>query len=153
MAGGKPMQPKHSDKQMSSSGQVGKNLLHVAGHVMVGLAFTVVFALAFALLVKFIWNSIMPAIFDLKTLTFWQAFGIVVLAKLIFGGFGHHIHDGRKTERRDFWHEKWHPSENEISPPGKFSKNWRYYRKYWQDEGKAAFEAYVDKIGDKKDGR
>ncbi len=147
------MQHNHIDNQNPSSGQAGSKLLHIAGHVVVGLAFTVVFALVFALLVKFIWNSIMPVIFDLKTITFWQAFGIVILAKLIFGGFGQHTHDRWKKDPSDYWHKKRYPAEDEISPPRRFSKDWKYYRQYWQDEGKAAFEAYVDKIGNKKDGQ
>jgi len=27
-----------------------------------------------------------------------------------------------------------------------FYKNWKYYDQYWRDEGKAAFEAYLDKL-------
>ena len=143
------MQHNHNNDQ--TAGQSGSKLLHIATHVMVGLLFAVAFALVFAILVKIIWNTIMPAIFDLKTITFWQAFGMVVLAKLIFGGFGHHIHDRSKKDRSDFWHKKWHPSAHEMSPPGKFSKEWEYYKQYWQAEGKTAFEAYMDRIGNEKD--
>lgn len=143
----------HDHINDQSTGHPGSMLLRIVFHVFVGLLFAVVFALVFAVLVEFIWNTIMPAIFNLKSITFWQAFGMVVLAKLIFGGFGHHIHDRWKKDRSDYWHKKWYPSADEVSPPGKFSKEWENYRQYWQAEGKAAFEAYVDKIGDKKDGQ
>jgi hypothetical protein len=29
-------------------------------------------------------------------------------------------------------------------------KDWRYYRDFWRDEGKAAFEAYVRKAEEEK---
>jgi hypothetical protein len=31
-------------------------------------------------------------------------------------------------------------------------RDWRYFDQYWKDEGKTAFEAYVDKM-QKKDGQ
>lgn len=35
-----------------------------------------------------LWNWLMPAIFDLTIISYWQALGLLVLGKLIFGGFG-----------------------------------------------------------------
>lgn len=35
--------------------------------------------------VMWLWNWLMPAIFGLKTLTFWQTFGLTMLANMIFG--------------------------------------------------------------------
>jgi len=46
------------------------------------------FALAFGWFVMLLWNWLMPAIFGLGAITYWQAFGLVVLAKLIFGAVG-----------------------------------------------------------------
>jgi len=34
-----------------------------------------------------LWNWLMPAIFDLSTITFWQALGLLALSKILFGGF------------------------------------------------------------------
>ncbi len=39
------------------------------------------------LVVMALWNWLMPAIFGLGVITYWQALGILVLAKLLFGGF------------------------------------------------------------------
>lgn len=33
-----------------------------------------------------LWNWLIPAIFGLGTITFWQALGLIVLVKLVFGG-------------------------------------------------------------------
>jgi hypothetical protein len=122
-------------------------VLHIAGHVLVGLIFAVAFALVFGLLVKLIWNSLMPTIFSLKEITYWQAFGIVILAKLLFGGFGSRAHDHWKRDRRDhfYWHKPAHESDAEM-PPRRYDRNWQAYTRYWKEEGKAAFEAFVDRV-------
>jgi succinate dehydrogenase hydrophobic anchor subunit len=44
-----------------------------------------VFAI-FALVFRWIWNRTVPAVFDLKEITFWQAVGILILASILFGG-------------------------------------------------------------------
>ena len=33
-----------------------------------------------------LWNWLVPAIFGLGTITFWQALGLIILIKLVFGG-------------------------------------------------------------------
>lgn len=58
-----------------------------------GIFLAALFGLLFGFLVKWLWNWLMPAIFNLPLITYWQAFGIVILAKLLFGSFGHHYHD------------------------------------------------------------
>jgi hypothetical protein len=35
-----------------------------------------------------LWNSLMPPIFGLPGLSFWQALGLLLLGRLFFGGFG-----------------------------------------------------------------
>ena len=35
-----------------------------------------------------LWNALMPAIFGLMTITFWQTMGLLVLAKILFGSHG-----------------------------------------------------------------
>lgn len=51
------------------------------------LIFVAVFA-AFAVVVMLLWNWLMPAIFGLVTITFWQSAGLVLLCRLLLGGFG-----------------------------------------------------------------
>jgi hypothetical protein len=47
-----------------------------------------------------LWNWLMPAIFGLRTIGFAQALGLVILSKILFGGF--HRHGGRRRGwRRD----------------------------------------------------
>ena len=48
-------------------------------------------------IVMWLWNWLMPPIFGLPLLTFWQAMGLVVLCRLLVGNIGlggHHHHHG-----------------------------------------------------------
>ena len=45
----------------------------------------------FGLAVMWLWNSIMPVVFNLPVITFWQAAGLLILGRLFFGGgWSHH---------------------------------------------------------------
>jgi len=41
----------------------------------------------FGSIVMLLWNALMPVIFHLPLITFWQALGLLVLAKIFFSGF------------------------------------------------------------------
>ena len=58
----------------------------------------------FGSIVMLLWNALLPAVIGVHTITFWQALGILVLSKILFGGFsGHHNHHRSHHGR----HEKW----------------------------------------------
>ncbi|WP_348823763.1 hypothetical protein [Flavobacterium aestuarii] len=44
----------------------------------------------FSFAVMLLWNALMPSIFGLGIISFWQALGLLVLSRLLFGGHGHH---------------------------------------------------------------
>lgn len=58
-------------------------------------------------LVMLLWNALLPAILNVGTITFWQALGILVLSKILFGGFGgghrHPRHYGDRHMLRNKW--------------------------------------------------
>jgi hypothetical protein len=61
----------------------GKRIFRVFKFVAIGIvAFTV-----FGFVVTHLWNYLMPGLFGLRTITFWQAVGLMVLGRLLFGGF------------------------------------------------------------------
>ncbi len=55
----------------------------------------------FGFVVMHLWNCILPSVLGVSTITFWQALGILILARILFGGFKgmhghcrcHHGHD------------------------------------------------------------
>lgn len=62
----------------------------VTGALVIGLVFAFVFGL-FAML---LWNWLMPEIFGLPQISYWQAWGLVLLAHiLVKSGHQHHKHD------------------------------------------------------------
>ena len=71
-----------------------------------GLKIALVVVLAATLMsvgVMALWNWVVPGVIGWKAIDFWQALGLLVLARLLFGfrvGFGHRMHwRGRMAER------------------------------------------------------
>lgn len=114
-----------------------------ASRVVLGIAAAAVFALVFGFLVMYLWNWLMPLILRLPEITYWQAFGIVILAKLLFGAFGG---NGRRHDRHGFdrIRERVSEEEGEDWDPDLLMR----YRKFWKDEGKEAFESYLRRRGE-----
>jgi hypothetical protein len=52
------------------------------------------------LVVQSLWNWLLPPLFGWGDLTFWQALGMLVLCRILFGGFGGHRSSGPHTRRR-----------------------------------------------------
>lgn len=55
--------------------------------LMAGLAFI------FGLIVMLLWNWLMPEIFGFPPITYWQGWGLVILAHILFKSGSHHDHD------------------------------------------------------------
>jgi hypothetical protein len=76
--------------------------------------FGVLFFALFTFVVMRLWNWLMPALFGWHAINFWQALGILVLSKILFGGFRGGPHRDWNWRRRMFerW-EKMTPEERE----------------------------------------
>src|SRR5580698_1437312 len=76
--------------------------------------FAVLFVTIFGFVVMRLWNWLMPALFGWHLINFWQAVGILVLSKILFGGFrghpGRHVYWRRRMVER--W-EQMTPEERE----------------------------------------
>ncbi|MFZ2055587.1 MAG: hypothetical protein WAU81_15465 [Candidatus Aminicenantales bacterium] len=143
--------------QGSFASRHGSKALRIVGLTVAGVGFAVLFALVFGLVVKILWNWLMPAIFGLGEITFWQAFGIVLLAKLLFGaGHGHSYKDHHERFGNHFQDRfkrfvgSEEAAEGGAPVPGN-GRKWRHFRQYWKDEGQAAFESYVQRMGEKEE--
>jgi hypothetical protein len=51
------------------------------------LLFGALAATVFSFVVMWLWNWLVPAIFGLHAISFWQALGLLVLSKILFSGF------------------------------------------------------------------
>ncbi len=106
--------------------------------VLVVLVTAVVVALA-GLLVRWLWNQLMPGIFNLPSLSYWQAVGLFVLAQLFFGA-GAKVETGNKTVKKGAKQE----SEQKTVHDGDPAEDDKY-QDWWRNEGKQAFDLYKTK--------
>ena len=92
------MQGKRKSRALKIAG-----LVLVIGPLFVGL---------FGLLVKSLWNWLLPALFDVRPVTFWQALGVLMLSRILLGSFsGGRSHDRHARARLiDHW-ERMSPEE------------------------------------------
>jgi hypothetical protein len=80
--------------------------LKIAVFVALGIA-------AFGFVAMHLWNYLMPAIFGLHVITFWQAVGLLILGLLLFGGFRpRHGGFGFRRKMMERW-EQMTPEERE----------------------------------------
>lgn len=66
------------------------------------LIFLAVFAAA-AIIVMLLWNWLVPSVIGWAVINYWQAAGLLLLCKLLFGGFGkmgHGFHPGHMGHSR-----------------------------------------------------
>ncbi len=80
------------------------------------------------LAVMLLWNAILPEVTGVKILTYWQALGLLVLSRILFGGWRGNKHGGQIGHRPDFrkhaeWREKWRNMSTEERI--KFKQEWR----------------------------
>ncbi len=68
----------------------------------------------FGFVVMSLWNWLMPALFGWRSISFWQALGLLLLTKLLFGGLRGGWGHGRHWRRgmRERW-ERMTPEQRE----------------------------------------
>ena len=115
--------------------------LQIIVYTVLGIIAAIGFGLLFGWIVVWLWNWLMPAIFGLPTITFWQGVGLFILGKILFGGFSSHSDSSKSKKNCGKYDSKDWASE-------KFQRKmerWEHYDEWWKTEGKEAFEGYADK--------
>jgi hypothetical protein len=101
---------------------------HKFFHVIRIIFFVVLASTVLGFVVKGLWNILMPPIFGWHIITFWQGIGLLLLSKILFGGF--HRHGGGGPSRwRQRMKNRWEnmtPEERE-----KFRNGMRCGRAPW----------------------
>ena len=89
------------------------SLLRLVKFPLLAMLFVVMLA-GFGFVVMSLWNWLMPALFGLKLIGYWQALGLIILSKILLGGFrGSAGRGGRRLHgMRDRWRQRT-PEERE----------------------------------------
>ncbi len=99
----------------------------IARHIVLAVAAAIVLVLVFGWVVMVAWNTVVPPVFGMAALAYWQAVALLVLARILAGRFtgGHH---------------------------GRFHRHGRgpcrggaLYSVWWDAEGEAAFRRYAER--------
>lgn len=62
-----------------------------------------------------LWNWLVPALFSGPVITFWQTLGLLILSKILFGGFrGRHQHHGPPW--RHHWRRRMEEKMQNMTP-------------------------------------
>ena len=68
------------------------------------------FVLLFGWVTMWLWNWLVPALFNGPTVTFWQALGLLVLSKILLGGWG-----GKGGHSAMQWKQRYHNKLSSMS--------------------------------------
>ena len=109
------------------------SILKIIGYAAGGIAIAFILGFLFGYFVMLLWNWLMPVLFGLPTVTFWQAVGLVVLGKLIFGG-GHHGHDPHDHGKK--FRDHFHKGNN---------GDCQDYEEFWKEKGRKFLEEFAEK--------
>ncbi len=133
------------EKCMTPEGAM--KVLKIIGMVLLGIAAVFVFGWVTQLL----WNWLMPKLFELPTVTYWEGLGVIVLTSILFGRLGGGSSDSKKKEKKS------RPIRDEIRREfaKEFDKEYgkktddkedaeceKIYEKWWEAEGRVSFEKY-----------
>ena len=79
--------------------------------------------LFFTWVVMALWNAILPAVLGVKAISFLQALGILVLSKILFGGFRGGWRGDRGHQWKNQMKQKWETMTPEERD--KFKSEWK----------------------------
>ncbi len=97
----------------------------LTAHIIFGLLFAATLALVFGFVVTLLWNRLVPDLFGLSPLTYWQGVGLLLLARILVGGLGH----GRTGHGR--------------GQPPQSREPWREYDAWWKEVGEKSFRRHA----------
>jgi len=87
-------------------------VLRIMGMVIGGIIIAAIMGLLLGFFVMILWNWLMPNIFGLTTITFWQAWGLVILTHIFFKSFPHHSSSRHSEQWKEHFKNKFFPEKN-----------------------------------------
>jgi hypothetical protein len=98
---------------------------HAARHIVFGVLIAVALVLVFGSVFMLLWNALLPELFAVHPVTYWQSVGLLLLARILTGGLGH----GRGG--------RGHFGRGPGMPP------WKEYDAWWQEVGEKSFSQHA----------
>lgn len=112
-----------------------KSPIKIIGMIILGTIAIVGLAILFGFVLMWLWNWLMPDIFGVPPITYWQAVGLFILLKILLGGCGSSGGGKKKSSKHSN-----KTCKNEYRTD--FSK-WKHYDKFWKEEGDEHFKDYL----------
>ncbi|MFN8258785.1 MAG: hypothetical protein U0W24_24060 [Bacteroidales bacterium] len=79
---------------------------------------------ALGAIIMFLWNALLPAVIHVSTITIWQALGLFILSRILFGGYHHSArHRYPYYRRMHHFKEKWDKMTEEERE--KYKEEWK----------------------------
>jgi hypothetical protein len=121
--------------------------LKVVIWTLLGITFFTTMVSVFGWVIQLLWNATIADMFGLPAITYWQAVGIFILAKILFGfgvGGGSKSSHGRKKKHNSDINRNGDESATEgISDLA----NEESFQKFWQRDGRQAYEEFKHNHG------
>ena len=114
-----------------------KSTIEIIGMVIFGAIAITGLAILFGFILMWLWNWLMPTLFGLSTVTYWQAVGLFILFKILLGGCGSGSSSSKKSKKN--WE-----CEDDKKSKSDFAK-WEHYDDFWKEEGDALYKQYLDR--------
>lgn len=130
---------------------VAMKAFKIIGMVILGIAA----AFLFGLVIMWLWNWLMPLIFGLPEVTYWQGIGLLILSSILFGRMGGGSPDSKKKDKvkNPIKEEIKEQIRKEIAKEfekecgkedGEANSGYeKTYDEWWEAEGKQSFEEYA----------
>lgn len=98
---------------MSLENMAERKTRKIVKFIIMALIFVPLALFAFGEIILHLWNWLMPALFHLPMITFWQGLGLLVLSWLFFGGLRG---SGPRSGYRHNWRRRMHEHWDQMSP-------------------------------------
>ena len=91
----------------------------------------------FGLVTMFLWNWLVPVLFNGPIISFWQALGLLVLSKLLFWGAGAKGSHWRSHGYQNHWKNKFYNKFSSMTPEERQALKEKLKEKWchWEETG------------------
>lgn len=107
--------------------------MKIVGGVIAGIMVAVALSFIIGVIVMLLWNWLMPELFGLGEINYWQGFGIVLFVKLLFSNGGSRKETKSGSTGKTYSHH------------GKDRDHEKTYEEWWESEGRVSFNEYMQK--------